>query len=307
MDQINVPLNNLRAHYQVLCDDVRRALHTQAGDAERLAVMRREVLRFYEAAEVHRQSFPAEEWVTLDQSVKAMTTALDDACSVVADPPEGDPLVVVELLYTGRPGRPKIHIRPEFLEEAARFRGPRGIGAGIGCNPRTVRRRIVENGLAPAGEAVFEYSRDENGNLIRRRTGPHFKQQTLNDEELDMAIHRLLQRFPNMGQIMLHGALINEGEVVTQQRVAESGGFTASPVPIRFGITMASTVGGLPGFRIRFLNGGMKKFWRVNASCWINKLFSTNHHRNSYSSSPPGVGLAPWLRFYQASFTVISR
>ena len=45
-------VNNLRAAFQKLTSDVDRALLTRVGNQEQLSIVRNEVLRFYEAAEI---------------------------------------------------------------------------------------------------------------------------------------------------------------------------------------------------------------------------------------------------------------
>ncbi|KAJ7586767.1 hypothetical protein C8J56DRAFT_1004721 [Mycena floridula] len=100
------PVENLRIAYDALQDRVRRSLQTQLGDA---------VLRFMEAASLHQNSFPAEEFAELQQGVTHMVQAVDDACSISLDPPEHPALTVSIRTSQGRPGHPKVHIAPEFL------------------------------------------------------------------------------------------------------------------------------------------------------------------------------------------------
>ncbi|KAJ7652876.1 hypothetical protein B0H17DRAFT_1214857, partial [Mycena rosella] len=121
------PIENLRVAYQILERNVIRSLRTQRGDSAQLSLQVTEALQFLQAAEQHRAAFPASEYGTLQQSITAMVSQLDEARHLSSDPPEGPNLVVSHRVTTG--GRPRIEIDPGFLAQALDLRGTSHLAA----------------------------------------------------------------------------------------------------------------------------------------------------------------------------------
>lgn len=62
---------------------------------------------------------------------------------------------VVEIIQTGARGRPRIHIDPTFLEWAYAHRSTSGISRFLHVGRRTVRRALIDHGIARAQESPF--------------------------------------------------------------------------------------------------------------------------------------------------------
>ncbi|KAJ3508346.1 hypothetical protein NLJ89_g5807 [Agrocybe chaxingu] len=201
-DQI---LNNFRISYLNLSRNVQRALLTQVGDRIRLGEQREEVIRFSEAARTHRACFPADEWITLENSLNAMVAGLDQACLQSSDPVEGQ--LVVAQKVKGKRGRPKVEINKAFLEEALTHRGLVELGEVFQCSARTVRRRALDHGIAQPAPPVFSPQPEEDGAITIRRNPPPARDLQLSNEELDLKIHDIITQFPHFGRVMITGTL----------------------------------------------------------------------------------------------------
>ncbi|KAF7309229.1 hypothetical protein MIND_00293200 [Mycena indigotica] len=109
-------------------------------------------------------------------------------------------LKVVQLgASTVRGGRRPIVIDEDFLAQAVRLRGPSQIAKALGCSARTIRRRILELQLAPAGPAVFQVrSRPDGWEELERNNqcGRSTHQTEISDEDLDSLTFAILQLFP---------------------------------------------------------------------------------------------------------------
>ncbi|KAH9890442.1 hypothetical protein C8Q73DRAFT_617994, partial [Cubamyces lactineus] len=217
-------LDNLRRAYGELLARVNTALRTQVGDTLRLGEVRAQVLSLGAAADQvrcsHMQVFPPAEYDVLKESLNRMAGDLSAACHQSVDPPDASPLVVIQPVATGRPGRPRIEIHPEFLEFALDMRGPARIAEVLGCHPRTVRRRALELGLATPAPPVFSHMETPSGQALRIHTTATTPVSTLTDGELDMAIASILATFPHFGRRMLVGHLRSQGHHVPDERVA---------------------------------------------------------------------------------------
>lgn len=235
-------LTNFRLAYQVLTQDVTRAIHTQVGDEYRLSEQRNRALRFLEAAEQvrtllqffrsmwdqqpyvqHRQVFPLEEFMTLQQSIGNMVHELDEAALHSADPQDpGISLHVVHEVRTGRRGRPRKDIDINFLRTALELRGPTHIAPVIGTSSKTVRRWALEANLVQPGQPVFEYFTHNDGTVERLHNSGTRPTATLSDNALDEIVHSILESFPAWGRRMLAGRLESLGHHVPRERLIAS-------------------------------------------------------------------------------------
>ncbi|KAF7972873.1 hypothetical protein HWV62_7994 [Athelia sp. TMB] len=216
------PLNNIRIAYHELARKVARALHTQLGDEHRLRSHQREVLQFVEDATTlkHREAFEAVEFGTLLASADIMLDELDQACHRSTDTPDGPHVVVVERVRTGRRGRPRVHIDPNFLTEALTHRGPTGIAPVISCSSRTVRRRALDLGLVQPAQPVFKNVILASGETTRAYNVPTpAPPPTIPDATLDSMVLDALTIFPGFGRSMLAGYLDSRGISVTRERL----------------------------------------------------------------------------------------
>ncbi|KAK7013555.1 hypothetical protein R3P38DRAFT_2546137 [Favolaschia claudopus] len=208
--------------YHLLNDDVLSALHVMVGDSPRLSAVRDRALALASAAELHRAVFPPDEYATLQTSISTMVSALDLACHQSMDPPDSAPLAVARHIRTGRRGRPRIEIDPQFLSAALELRGPTGIAPELGVSSRTVRRSALRAGLVQPGAPVFQSHIDEHGatHIVHTSTTPAVS--VLSDSELDQLVASTLEIFPQFGRRMIRGHLKSQGYRVPRERITAS-------------------------------------------------------------------------------------
>ncbi|KAJ4464245.1 hypothetical protein C8J55DRAFT_403895, partial [Lentinula edodes] len=100
---------------------------------------------------------------------------------------------VVFTEYTGRPGRPRTVIDPDFLRFAYRHRTTTGLSHFLDIPRSTLRRRLLENHIASPGTYPFT-------------TNEMFTHSS-NQDELDSLLGRLRIHFHRAGIRMLDGML----------------------------------------------------------------------------------------------------
>ncbi|KAJ7302577.1 hypothetical protein DFH08DRAFT_722877, partial [Mycena albidolilacea] len=217
-----VRLNNLREAYHTLNDDVLSALHVMVGDPPRLSAVRDRALTLASAAELHQNVFPPAEYSLLQTSISDMITALDLACYESLDPPDAPQLVVARRVRTGRRGRPRVEIDPQFLRAALDLRGPTGIAPEIGVCSRTVRRSALRLGLAQPGPPVFQRRTNAIGavEVVHTSTTPPVSM--VSDADLDQLVASILEVFPQFGRRMIRGHLRAQGYRVPRERITFS-------------------------------------------------------------------------------------
>ncbi|KAI0701775.1 hypothetical protein C8Q76DRAFT_825493 [Earliella scabrosa] len=216
------PLNNIRGAYAELDRRVHRALRTQVGDAPRLREVRSQALSLWAAANQHITAFPPEEFRLLRASIGDMVADLDKACHQSQDPPEAAPLPVLQIVHTGRRGRPKKTIDPTFLRYALDMRGPSAISRVLGCSGRTVRREALRHGLVPAAPPVFSRITLPDGTTSVQHTTVTAPVSTMTDAQLDSIIRDILLAFPTYGRKLVQGALLSRGHRVPEDRIRQA-------------------------------------------------------------------------------------
>ncbi|KAK6995573.1 hypothetical protein R3P38DRAFT_3407633 [Favolaschia claudopus] len=135
------------------------------------------------------------------------------------DPPDAAPLTVVHRVRTGRRGRPRVEIDPQFLRAALDLRGPTGIAPKLGVSARTVRRAALRAGLVQPGAPVFQSRTNSNGELeiVHTSTAP-----PVSNEELDLLLSETLEVFPQFGRRMIRGHLKSQGYRIPRDRITAS-------------------------------------------------------------------------------------
>lgn len=151
-----------------------------------------------------------------------MICLLDEACNRSADPPEGGTIVVSQRTTSGKRGRPRVHIDPEFLQEALTLRGPTHLAPVFHCSARTVRRRALELNLVNPGPPVATHTVQPNGITTITYTSSSPAVSAITDEQLDSLLTTILQTFPNFGRNMLTGRLRDAGFRIPRARLLHS-------------------------------------------------------------------------------------
>ncbi|KAJ6526046.1 hypothetical protein B0H19DRAFT_1042286, partial [Mycena capillaripes] len=215
-------LNNLRQSYHSYHDNVLTALRVMVGDAPRLNAVRDRGLALASAADMHRDVFPPAEYGTLQTSISEMVTALDLACHESMDPPDAPPLVVARRARTGRRGRPRVEIDPQFLRAALELRGPTGIAPELDVCSRTVRRSALRAGLVQPGAPVFQSRITAGGSVEVVHTSTTPPVSAISDAELDGLVASTLEIFPQFGRRMIRGHLKSQGYKIPRERITLS-------------------------------------------------------------------------------------
>jgi hypothetical protein len=155
-----------------------------------------------------------------------MIAALEAAVSQCADPLDVPMLSVMPQIPAAdrKRGRPRKEIDKQFLAGALTLRGPTGIARSLNCNPRTVRRRALDYGLADPGAPCYQDIPQADGTTRRvwQSTGPPIAAISDMPAELDREIADILCLFPTFGRSMLAGALRSRGFRVPQDRIEAS-------------------------------------------------------------------------------------
>lgn len=151
-----------------------------------------------------------------------MIIELDNAAHRSSDPYSGPPLPIVAKAKTGRRGRPRHEINPDFLGHALEMGTQADIATAIPSSARTVRRRILEQRLRDPGVAPFTVEVDDNGGLTRVHHVQPQIDATLSDEALDRLVARILQDFPDLGRSMIRGVLRSSGHDIPMKHITAS-------------------------------------------------------------------------------------
>lgn len=159
----------------------------------------------------------------MEDGIEHMLEALDTASMQSMDPPASQGITVSRVIRTGKRGRPRIEVDPTFLSFALDLRGTTGIAPVVGCAPRTIRRRALENGLVEPGQPVYvDQTDDQTGATTRTYTSSTPAVSALTDNELDIIMYDTIQRFPNFGRRMIDGYFRQMGHHVPRERIRAS-------------------------------------------------------------------------------------
>lgn len=144
---------------------------------------------------------------------------LDDARHKSMDPPDQQPLPIIQTVHTGRRGRPSKPIDPTFLRHALALRGPSRVSQVLQCSARHIRRQALRHGIVDPAPPVFRVVHNNDGSFHRVHTTQTAPVSTLTDPQLDAILMDILTAFPRMGHVMLVGALRARGHRVPESRV----------------------------------------------------------------------------------------
>ncbi|KAJ7840451.1 hypothetical protein B0H13DRAFT_2366249 [Mycena leptocephala] len=149
------------------------------------------------------------EYATLQQSVAAMVSQLDEARHLSSDPPDGPHLVVSQRVSTG--GRPRIEIDPIFWPKPSTF------------EKRHILPLFSTTPLAPFAGGLCNIASPRRASLVTRSYSSTSRPtSTLTDEQLDTLVMSILEVFPDFGHRMLIGRLKAGGHHVLRERITAS-------------------------------------------------------------------------------------
>ena len=151
-----------------------------------------------------------------------MVTQLDNACHQSLDTPDGPSIVLSYQSMTGRRGRPRTKINPNFLSQALDLWGPTHLGLVFKCSACTVQRRALEHGLVDPGDPVYTKEDQPDGTISCTFTSYTHPVSTITDQQLDSFINDIFEIFPAFGWRMIAGRLKASGYYVPRERIAAS-------------------------------------------------------------------------------------
>ncbi|KAF8185877.1 hypothetical protein K438DRAFT_1836458 [Mycena galopus ATCC 62051] len=237
-----VLLNAFRTHYQRFQNAVSYLVgsHTDVIVIERLGD---DIDEFANMVAENQAIFPPEEFATLE------TKAVDASH-------HGRP-VIVQTIRSGGPGRPRIHIDPDFLQWAYGQRPTAGIRVGR----TTARNALLEYGIAKPQQSPFYQpdalsasanadptNNDANKNVFPDVLDPDLPNPSgdfpaeveelaassqptasftgpmsdISDDDLDMLLLRLRTHYQQAGLSMLNGMLHQLGHRIAIERIRQS-------------------------------------------------------------------------------------
>ena len=235
-------LENLQRDYLRLTEKVRVSLQIHVGDVAGYRRLQKDVLDFLDAARQvshvlwqssagrliplspqNRDVIADNDFLSLQVSASTMLECLQNAENEATDPPA--PGLPVSRRVKGRVGRPRVEIDKNYLEAALQVRGPHQLANVLGCNPRTIRRRALEYGLADPAPPVFQTTRDPDGTVSQSWFSSSTPARSLIAEDpnaLDDVVGDVLLTFPQMGRQKLDGVLKARGYRIPRERLRES-------------------------------------------------------------------------------------
>lgn len=134
-------------------------------------------------------------------------------------------------------GRPRKIVNPDALEAiTSSSRATRDrVGQVFECSGRTIRRRLIEYGMSPAGPPVYETTQEPDGTYIQTfYPGSSADLSSLSDDELDALMQQIRTQFPSFGRRMIDGYLMQLGQRVPRRRINESFSRLFGPSNRRF-------------------------------------------------------------------------
>ncbi|KAL0572964.1 hypothetical protein V5O48_008995 [Marasmius crinis-equi] len=217
-------LSNIRSNYTTLERNVVRALLTMRGDESQLRIEEQKCCRFFQDVEANRDAFEAEEYAQIAHNVNTMVNSLHDARYELSDLPDSRSIPVAYKVKMGTSGAPKITMDRDVLAAAVAIGvGPEKLRTLFGCSARTVRRRLLEYGLAEPGDPVCTTQRGPDGSkTVTHYTSGSPAMSVLSNEQLDRVVYSILEAFPKFGFRMLRGRLMADGHRVPRDRIRES-------------------------------------------------------------------------------------
>ena len=164
------------------------------------------------------------DYQTIVQSVVDMIECLDNAEDDARDDTGGDPIPVS--MYTSKEGkgRPRLEIDRNWLMYALQVQTMADIAKELGCNPRTVRRRILEYGLADPAPAIIQEVVRDDGTIAWewRPRGPTMSALNEDPDGLDVVIQEVLERFSTYGIEYLRGTVMSMGHQASRDNIRAS-------------------------------------------------------------------------------------
>ncbi|KAG8895515.1 hypothetical protein FRB99_000503 [Tulasnella sp. 403] len=204
-----------RIRYYTLEQRVITALQESFGDVTVLGRIGDDVDEFSVSFQEHVHLFSPDELDTFQTNLGVLQRRVREAHDASLDASHHGRPEPTHLVYTGQRGRPRIVIDPHFLRQAAIDRDTTKIARAINCSRSTIRKALLEQGLAQPGQHPFPADPQEP--QPRPVRAGH-----LTDPELDAKITNLWLYYPNTGITMLYGMLRRLQHPTSRKRISAS-------------------------------------------------------------------------------------
>jgi hypothetical protein len=161
---------------------------------------------------------------TVRLSTENMIRALDDAASEARDDAAAAPMSVACVVNRGTGGRGRLEIDKNWLAHASQVQTLRAVAEELGCHPRTVRRRLLDYGLANQAPPVIQSVEHPDGTRTKEwhPLGPTMSDINGDPQALDALVGQVLETFPDYGIEYLRGAVRSRGYRVSREHVRDS-------------------------------------------------------------------------------------
>jgi hypothetical protein len=170
----------------------------------------------------HQATLTEEQDALVRREIGAIMQRLEAARHEARDLPDGSGVEVAWKVKSGRKGRPKQQIDPQWLSQMSTLRNKEGLAPVLGCSARTLRRRALEYKLVTPGMPVSRRVEFPDGGYQTVFDGNRTHIVPLTNEQVDTIVASHLEMFPNFGRSMMAGSLRVEGHNIPRQRVRES-------------------------------------------------------------------------------------
>jgi hypothetical protein len=161
---------------------------------------------------------------TINESLDDMAAYLNTAITAALDDMVGDALPLVHQEPRRHPGRPRVNIDKNWLSYASQGITLKDIGELVQCSARTVRRRLLEYGLAEPAPPVIQEVVQPDGTIVKEwhPTGPTGYDFKGEPARLDELVKRILDGFSKYSLEFVRAAIRAEGYQVARDDVRAS-------------------------------------------------------------------------------------
>ena len=168
-------------------------------------------------------------------SIDQMVAALENTAVLSTDPVDEPFFNATSVIHTGQCGCPHINIDSELLAVVFELCGPTHLAQTFNVHPHTIRRCILEQGLAEPGEPVYVDYEQPDGSITHVFCSSTGALSDLSDQELDDIVLYILEAFPGFGRRMIDGHLKFLGHRIPCSQIQASYARVHGAPPTGFG------------------------------------------------------------------------